>query len=74
MAKMLWRLTGAGSDEGNSIIQAPDGGYWVAGVSESDDGDITNHHGQAYYSDGWISKNIQSRYFTMVKNLWAVTV
>lgn len=49
-------LGGTGQDLAYSIQQTTDGGYIIAGFSESNDGDITNHHGDAFYSDFWIVK------------------
>lgn len=49
-------LGGTNTDWASSIIQTSDGGYIVAGYSNSDDGDITTHHGSTDYSDYWIVK------------------
>ena len=46
-------LGGTGYDEANSIQQTNDGGYIVAGRSESNGGDVTGNHGT---SDSWIVK------------------
>tara|TARA_B100000508_G_scaffold137355_2_gene131764 strand:- start:63454 stop:66492 length:3039 start_codon:yes stop_codon:yes gene_type:complete len=46
-------LGGSGYDHAESIEQTTDGGYIVAGVSESSDGDITSSNG---LSDYWIVK------------------
>ncbi len=53
--KILWErfYGGTGRDSGNSIIQASDGGYVIAGNTYSGDGDITGYHGS---SDFWILK------------------
>jgi hypothetical protein len=50
-----WEKTYGGSedDEAKSIQQTQDGGYIVAGYTESTDGDVTNNHGG---SDVWIIK------------------
>jgi hypothetical protein len=45
------KLGGSGSDGANSIQQTADGGYIVAGVSDSNDGDVTGNHGDYDY---WI--------------------
>jgi hypothetical protein len=45
------KLGGSGSDGANSIQQTADGGYIVAGLSDSNDGDVTGNHGMA---DFWI--------------------
>jgi hypothetical protein len=50
-----WQKTFGGSNDDNaySIEQATDGGYIIAGVTFSDNGDVTNNHGSA---DGWVIK------------------
>lgn len=46
---------GSDYDEGYAIIQTSDGGFMVAGYTESADGDVTGHHG-TYDSDFWLLK------------------
>ncbi|MDX1912916.1 MAG: T9SS type A sorting domain-containing protein [Saprospiraceae bacterium] len=46
-------LGGTGDDRASSIQQTADGGYVVAGVSFSNDGDVTENHGDGDY---WIVK------------------
>ena len=46
-------LGGTGDDFATSIIQIADGGYVVAGVTNSNNGDVTGNHG---FSDGWVLK------------------
>jgi len=46
-------LGGTGSDYASSIQQTTDGGYIVAGGSESSDGDVTGNHGSI---DMWVVK------------------
>ena len=46
-------LGGTGMDEGSYINQTSDGGYIVAGISPSSDGDISGNHGS---DDYWIVK------------------
>ena len=46
-------LGGTGDDFGFSALQTADGGYIVAGVSESNDGDVTGNHGS---QDAWVVK------------------
>jgi hypothetical protein len=38
------------------VQQTLDGGYIVAGASNSNDGDVTGHHGTSTYSDFWVIK------------------
>jgi hypothetical protein len=46
-------LGGTGQDEANSIQQTADGGFVIAGVTYSNDGDVTDNHGS---SDIWVVK------------------
>jgi hypothetical protein len=46
-------LGGSGRDYANSIQQTMDGGYILAGVSKSNDGDVSGNHGD---TDIWIVK------------------
>jgi PKD repeat protein/outer membrane protein assembly factor BamB/pimeloyl-ACP methyl ester carboxylesterase len=46
-------LGGSDLDNANSIQQTDDGGYIVAGSTQSNDGDVTGHHGRF---DFWIVK------------------
>ena len=46
-------LGGTNTDDANSIQQTTDGGYVVAGYSNSNDGDVTGNHG---HFDYWIFK------------------
>jgi hypothetical protein len=46
-------LGGTFGDSGNSILQTADGGYMVAGIASSNDGDISGYYG---YMDSWIVK------------------
>lgn len=50
-----WQKTlgGTSSDSANSIQQTTDGGYIVAGYSASNDGDVTENHGNYDY---WVVK------------------
>ena len=48
-------LGGTYDDKANSIVQANDGGYLIAGNSSSNDGDVSGHHGGIDY-DYWIVK------------------
>ena len=46
-------LGGSGYDEAYSIHQTNDGGYIVAGTSQSNDGDVIGNHGER---DSWVVK------------------
>jgi hypothetical protein len=46
-------LGGAANDAGNSLIQTHDGGYVIAGTTNSNDGDVSGNHGN---SDLWVVK------------------
>src|SRR5690606_2835331 len=46
-------LGGSSSDYGKSTSQTADGGYIVAGVSSSNDGNVSGNHGS---SDFWVVK------------------
>jgi uncharacterized delta-60 repeat protein len=46
-------LGGSGHDEANSVQQTKDGGYIVAGGSDSKDGDVSGNHGDKDY---WVIK------------------
>ena len=50
-----WQKTygGNGDDSATSIIQSSDGNYVLSGMSNSNNGDVTNNHGN---SDYWILK------------------
>ncbi len=47
---------GTNDDEANFIEQTNDGGYILAGWSDSNDGDVSGNHGIAGYRDFWIIK------------------
>jgi len=51
----IWRRYFGGShvDQGKDVIQTPDGGFMLIGISESSDFDITNAHGA---NDFWAIK------------------
>ena len=49
-------LGGSKEDDAFSIIQTSDGGYVLAGLTQSNDGDITNNHSVIDYSDFWVVK------------------
>ncbi len=52
---LQWQKTfgGTGNDVGRSMIRTADGGYVVAGNTQSNDGDISGNHGS---SDFWVLK------------------
>jgi len=52
---VVWEETygGADSDDGSAIQQTSDGGYIVAGLSRSVDGDVSGNHGGP---DAWVLK------------------
>jgi hypothetical protein len=57
-ANIIWEKSMGGS-RGNqtyAIQQTSDGGYILAGYSNSDDGDVKDHHGSTNYYDAWIIK------------------
>jgi hypothetical protein len=47
-------IGGTGGEDGNSVQQTTDGGFIVAGYSNSGDGDVTNVHGSS--PDFWVVK------------------
>ena len=49
-------MGGTKRDELTAISQTTDGGYIIGGYSESNDGDVTGHHGSTNGSDYWIVK------------------
>jgi hypothetical protein len=48
---------GSNYEYGNDIQQTTDGGFIIAGKTDSNDGDVTGNHG---YSDYWVVKTDQS--------------
>lgn len=54
---LQWRKKygGSASEEANSIIQTTDGGYILAGYTESNDGDVSGNH-SVFTEDYWIVK------------------
>lgn len=47
---------GTGDDTPYSITQTFDGGYIACGYSQSNDGQVTGHHGTLPFNDAWIIK------------------
>lgn len=55
MGNITWQksLGGSGLDIGNAVQQTSDGGYVMAGRTESNDGDVSGYNGN---KDGWVVK------------------
>jgi len=55
LGNIQWQKTLGGSDTDNisSIVQTADGGYVLAGMTKSNDGDVSGNHGG---KDGWVMK------------------
>jgi hypothetical protein len=49
-------LGGTRSDGAESIIQTSDGGFAIAGQTQSADGDVSGKHGAATFNDAWVVK------------------
>ncbi|HPW99010.1 MAG TPA: T9SS C-terminal target domain-containing protein [Flavobacterium sp.] len=49
-------IGGTQSDYGQTVTQTNDGGYIVAGYSQSTNGDVEGHHGPYYFNDIWVVK------------------
>ncbi len=49
-------LGGSGEDYATSIRQTADGGYIAAGVSYSNNGDVSGNHNTEFYGDYWVVK------------------
>ena len=58
LGNIEWQKNYGGSDYDavQSISQTSDNGYFIAGYSFSEDGDISGHHGTTDYADFWILK------------------
>jgi len=58
VGNLLWQRSLGGSDEdvANAISATHDGGCIVAGASNSNDGDVSGHHGAAVFTDYWVVK------------------
>jgi hypothetical protein len=57
---------GTEDEEGTDIIQTADGGFMVVGWTDSQDGDVTGHHG-TYGSDFWVLKLTSAGALTWAK-------
>jgi hypothetical protein len=55
VGNIVWQKTFGGSEDdwANSVIQTSDGGFIIAGSTESENGDVTGKH---YGEDAWIVK------------------
>lgn len=55
LGNLRWEksLGGSANDGGNSVIQTSDGGFFIAGITDSEDGDVTGNHGNG---DTWVVK------------------
>lgn len=53
--QLVWQKTlgGSGSDVANSIVATSDKGYILGGFTNSNDGDVSGHHGEG---DAWVVK------------------
>jgi len=61
LGNIMWQKSLGGTEAdyayvGNTIQQTTDGGFIIAATSDSDDGDITGHHGYSLNNDFWIVK------------------
>jgi hypothetical protein len=58
IGNLQWQkcLGGTMNDYATSILQTNDGGFMVAGLSSSADGNVTGHHGDTSKPDIWIVK------------------
>ena len=60
---LIWQKCygGSGADSARSIANTADGGYFIAGVTYSNDGNVTgNHNPTGNFSDVWVIKVNQS--------------
>ncbi len=55
---IVWKKCygGSGLDQANDIKQTTDGGYIIVGLSRSNDGQVTGHHGSTSFPDFWVVK------------------
>jgi len=55
---IVWQkcLGGSNEDKAFSIQQTSDGGFIVVGATESNDGDVSGHHGSDSTTDYWVVK------------------
>ncbi len=75
---LIWQKTlgGSANDDAYSVCQALDGGYFISGVTFSNDGDVIGNHGQADYwvvkleadSSLGIAENQMGKYMTIYPN------
>jgi len=71
-----WQKTYGGSsiEAARCIKQTTDGGYIVAGTSNSNDGDVTGHHGATTSPDHWVIKLSASGVIQWEKSLGGSSV
>ena len=69
--EIVWQksLGGSGDDRAYSIQQTKDGGYIIAGYSNSSDGDVTGNHGGIGVNDYWVVKTDSTGNITWEKSL-----
>lgn len=55
---IMWQhsLGGSDFDAAYGLAATNDGGVFVVGASNSNDGDVTGHHGASEITDGWIAR------------------
>jgi hypothetical protein len=56
---VVWQKAfgGSGGEEGHSIFASEDGGFIVAGITQSNNGDVSGNHGiSEHYTDIWMFK------------------
>ena len=58
IGNLIWQrsLGGLEDDGAHSVLQTSEGGYLVAGFSQSNSGDVTGHIGEIGYNDCWVVK------------------
>lgn len=58
LGNIIWQkcLGGSNADVAKDLQETADGGFIVAGQTNSLDGDVTGHHGTTTYADCWIVK------------------
>lgn len=69
--EITWQKTYGGSaqEQSKRISKAQGGGYFIAGESTSNDGDVGGHYGSSYYRDWWVIKIDEAGEIIWEKNL-----